>query len=124
MKPRQRQQEQQQKQQHANESLSKTMSDLAINSGENNNRPANESILIGLRLPNGTRKEKKFSSRDTLKTVMEFALKDHRNHLGPVSQFTFIIMPNFAVHDLNKSIAFYKIPNRSMLYVIEKKLVH
>lgn len=80
------------------------------------------SVLIGLRLPNGTKKEQKFTNRDTLKTVMEFALKDLR-HLGPISNFTFLMMPNFVVHDLNKSIGFYKIANRSMLFVIDKKLL-
>lgn len=80
------------------------------------------SVLIGLRLPNGTKKEKKFKNRDTLKMVMEFALKDNR-HLGQPSNFTFLMMPNFIVHDLNKSIGFYKIANRSMLFVIDKNLL-
>lgn len=80
------------------------------------------SVLIGLRLPNGTKKEKKFKNRDTLKMVMDFALKDNR-HLGQPSNFTFLMMPNFIVHDLNKSIGFYKIANRSMLFVIDKNLL-
>lgn len=107
-------------------SLDNSMEVMSMHA-DNKNKEINvdtslSSVLIGLRLPNGQKKEKKFKNRDTLKMVMDFALKDNR-HLGQPSNFTFLMMPNFVVHDINKSIGFYKIANRSMLFVIDKNLL-
>lgn len=81
-----------------------------------------QSILIGIRLPNGQKKQKVFSSHEKLRTVMEYALDGHYD-VRSILEYKFLIMPNLIIHDLNKTIGFYKIENRSMLFVIEKSSI-
>ena len=103
------------------------MSDMSLNNDDSaeisDDNVDNKSVLIGLCLPSGEKKQKWFSNGEKLKTVMEFALSCHYDDFESTLEFKFLIMPNFIIHDLNKTIRFYNIENRSMLFVIENSSI-
>lgn len=80
-----------------------------------------KSILIGLRLPDGAKKQHTFSSKHKMSQVLEFALETKQPSV--INKYTLLLMPNFVVNDPSKTLGFYKIENRSMLFVIEKSLI-
>lgn len=80
-------------------------------------------ILIGLRLPNGTKKQKTFSSTTQLKAVLNFGLNEMEavDSYKDFDMYTLLQMPNNVIDDLEQTIQEANIKNRSMLFIIEKK---
>lgn len=79
-------------------------------------------ILIGLRLPDGTKKQKTFSSNTKLKTVLKFGLEEMAVDTCSDSNYTLLQLPNNMFDNLDKTIKKSNIKNRSMLFVIDKSL--
>ena len=96
---------------------SSVVSNFILDEQEN----SNEEILIGLRLPNGTRFQKTFKINAKLSTVLNYALGELKT--GNFNDYTLLQMPNLIIDDLDKSFKYYNIENRSMLFVIDKNLL-
>ncbi len=80
-------------------------------------------ILIGLRLPDGTKKQKTFSSNTKLKTILKFGLDETEvvKSYTDLSMFTLLQLPNNVIDNLEQTINEANIQNRSMLFIIDKQ---
>ena len=82
-----------------------------------------QKVLIGLRLPNGSKKQKIFHLQEPLQQVLDYALDEVGYEKANAHSFALLQMPNTVYEDLTQSLDFYKIENRSMFFVIDKKLL-
>ena len=83
-------------------------------------------VLIGIRMPNGSKKQKVFQSYDALQQVLNYAIDEMRmdeNFKENSESFALLQMPNTVYDDLNQTLEYYQIENRSMFFVIDKKLL-
>ena len=87
----------------------------------NENEAGSEEILIGFRLPNGTKRQRKFTTNTRINDVLNYAINEMNVETGQM--FTLLQMPNFLIDDLDKTLKFYRIQDRSMLFVIDKSLL-
>ncbi|CAF0712977.1 unnamed protein product [Brachionus calyciflorus] len=85
-------------------------------------------ILIGFRLPNGSKIQKEFKTNDKISAVLDYALDEYfkldNTKKTIKNKFTLLQMPNLILENLNQSLESYKIENRSMIFLIEKDLIH
>ena len=81
------------------------------------------SVLIGLRLPSGKKLEKSWPSTTLLDTVLDFAIAEMRkeNKFANKVNYSLLRMPNDLLRNVRESLAFYKLEDRTMLFVIAKK---
>ena len=81
-----------------------------------------EHVLIGLRLPDGTKKQKTFKSNTQLKAVLNFGLNEmEQESYTDFEIYTLLQLPNNVIDDLKQTIQEANIKNRSMLFIIEKQ---
>lgn len=76
-------------------------------------------ILIGLRLPDGSKKQKTFHCSTRLQTVLDFGLDKIDNYSD--SLYSLLQLPSNVINDLDQTIKQANITNRSMLFIIDKK---
>ena len=88
---------------------------------ESNDSQISNEILIGFRLPNGTKRQRKFALNTKINDVLNYAINEMKVETGQT--FTLLQMPNFIIDDLDKTLNYYKIQDRSMLFVIDKSLL-
>ena len=88
---------------------------------ESNDSQISNEILIGFRLPNGTKRQRKFALNTNINDVLNYAINEMKVETGQT--FTLLQMPNFIIDDLDKTLNYYKIQDRSMLFVIDKSLL-
>lgn len=81
----------------------------------------NEEVLIGIRLPDGSKKQKKFNSNTKIKQVLEYAIENL--DIINIQSYSLLQMPNLLIDNLEKNLAEYDIKNRSMLFLIDKNLL-
>jgi hypothetical protein len=87
----------------------------------NDSQISNDEILVGFRLPNGTKRQRKFTANTRINEVLNYATSEMKVEAGQI--FTLLQMPNFIIDDLDKTLNYYKIQDRSMLFVIDKSLL-
>lgn len=92
-----------------------------------NQTKTGHTILIGIRLPDGSKREAKFNTSDKMRRVLEFAYNEfkkvEKNSTIDQSQFALLHMPNLLIENFDRRIDHYNIENRSMLFLIDKNLV-
>lgn len=77
--------------------------------------------LLGLRLPDGSKKQKTFNSNAKLQDVLNFGLNEMEvENYTDFSSFTLLEMPNNVINDLEQTIRSANIKERSMLFIIKK----
>jgi hypothetical protein len=96
-------------------------SDFNISPVQSNN-DINQQVIVGLRLPNGLKKQKSFSRRDQIYEIVRYGLTQMDVSIKNDEPFKYTLfqMPNTPLDDLTKTIDFYNIENRSMFLLIEK----
>jgi hypothetical protein len=92
------------------------------NSVEYNENDDRNRVVIGLRFPNGNKRESLFNVNSKIDVILDYAISEMKKVDPTVrkSQFTLLQMPNIVISDLNRQISSYDITNRSMLFVIKK----
>jgi hypothetical protein len=103
-------------------------SSISKSSSSLNSSSSNDSITIGIRLPNGSKKQQTFFMNDKMRIVLDFALNELKKeqkdiNLSSSSTFALLLMPNLLIENFNRTIHEYKIQNRSMLFLIDTQLV-
>ncbi len=90
--------------------------------GENNENDDHKKVVIGLRFPDGKKRESQFNVNSKIDVILDYAINEMKK-INPTvrkSQFTLLQMPNIVISDLNRQIFSYDLTNRSMLFVIKK----
>ena len=80
-----------------------------------------EEILIGFRLPNGTKRQNKFNINCKIRHVLKYAINEMNTQDNEM--FTLLQMPNLLINDLDKTLKYYRIQDRSMFFVIDTNLL-
>ncbi len=83
----------------------------------------NKELMIGLRLPDGKKIQCTFLNSNKAEKVLDFGINELKksNNFAKKTNYVLVKWPNLVLSDLNKSIEFYKIENKDLLLVIEKR---